>query len=125
MKLVRCISRISDQWINELFQDHALAEIKLSDADEANLNLTVPLPRVVHVEHLVKLLELRVVKAFKSQSELDWSMIATVHLVQASIEFGAHLTRHIILEQTSVAVAGSLIFLVNIEHFITTHLVAG
>ena len=76
-----CISRIGDQRIDELFQDHALAEIKLSDADEANLDLTIPLPRVLHVEHLVKLLELRMVKAFKSQSELDWSMIAAVHLV--------------------------------------------
>ena len=48
-----------------------------------------------------------------------------MHLVQASVEIVANVTRQIRLEQAPVAVAGHLVFLVNVFHLVVAHLVAG
>ena len=48
-----------------------------------------------------------------------------MHLMQTSIKVSLPGARKIALENTSVAVAWSLVFLVDVEHFIRAHLVAG
>lgn len=48
-----------------------------------------------------------------------------MHLMQTSIKVSLPGARQIAFENTSVAVAWSLVFLVDVEHFIRAHLVAG
>ena len=48
-----------------------------------------------------------------------------MHLVQAPVEVGLPSGRQIAFENAPVAVAWSLVFLVDVEHLVRAHLVAG
>ena len=51
-------------------------------------------------------------------------MVATVHIVQASVEVGSPGARQIAFEDASVAIAWRLVFLIDVEHLAGAHLVA-
>ena len=90
--------RVGDQRIHELLQLNALAEVKLGDVNQAYLYLAVALPRILHVEQPVQLLEPRLAKILQRDAQLHWSVITAVHLVQATVEVRLPFIWHVWLE---------------------------
>ena len=64
-------------------------------------------------------------EAFQGDSKLNGPVVTAMHLVQAPVEISAPGRRHVRLEENSVAVAGRLIFFVDVGHITRAHLVAG
>ena len=102
-----------------------LIEVKLTDANHRDLQFAVALPRVLHVKQSVQLLELRLTEVLQREAQLHWSVITSMHLVEAAVEVVAHIARHVRFEQDPVTIAGRLFLLVNVYHLIGIHLVAG
>ena len=102
-----------------------LIEVKLTDANHRDLQFAVALPRVLHVEQSVKLLELWLTEVLQREAQLNWSVITSMHLVEAAVEVVAHIARHVRFEQDPVTIAGRLFLLINVYHLIGIHLVAG
>ena len=125
VQLVSRLRRSGDLWIHELMECRTLIEVKLSDANHRDLQFSVALPRVIHVEQSVKLLELWLAEVLKRDTQLHWSMITSMHLVEAAVEVVAHAARHVRFEEAPVTVAGRLLLLVYVFHLIGIHLVAG
>lgn len=73
----------------------------------------------------MQFLELRLGEIIQRDTQLNWSVIATMHLVQTPVEVSVPLARHVRLEDTSITVRWRLTFLINIGHLIRAHLVAG
>ena len=65
VQLVSRLRRSGDLWIHELMECRTLIEVKLSDANHRDLQFSVALPRVIHVEQSVKLLELWLAEVLK------------------------------------------------------------
>ena len=72
----------------------------------------------------MQLLELRLTKVLQSDAQLHRFVIAAVHIVQASVEVRRPSTRHIRLEYAPITVAGRLVVLVDVDHFVCAHLIA-
>ena len=59
-------------------------------------------------------MELWLVEIFESDSELDGSVIAAKAIVQTSVEVSTPISRQVVLEEASIAVAWSLVLLINV-----------
>ena len=63
------------------------------------------------------------VEVFESDAELNGSVIATKAIVQTSIEVSTPIRRQVVLEEASIAVAWSLVLLINVGLLTVRHLV--
>ena len=54
------------------------------------------------------------IEIFESDSELDGSVITTKAIVQTSVEVSTPISRQVVLEEASIAVAWSLVLLINV-----------
>ena len=54
------------------------------------------------------------VEVFESDAELDGSVIASKAIVQTSVEVSTPISRQVALEEASIAVAWSLVLLINV-----------
>ena len=54
------------------------------------------------------------VKVFESDAELYGSVIASKAIVQTSVEVSTPIRRQVVLEEASIAVAWSLVLLINV-----------
>ena len=54
------------------------------------------------------------VEVFQRNPKLDGSVIATKAIVQTSVEVSTPIRRQVVLEEASIAVAWSLVLLINV-----------
>ena len=63
------------------------------------------------------------VEVFESDAELYGSVIATKAIVQTSVKVRIPIRRQVVLEEASIAVAWSLVLLINVGLLTVRHLV--